>query len=113
MTKTFVNYNPETKETFKLASTVTAKGNVILAGCYFDGWTSFGTIHQKWQNPYRVIKTESGKFYLEIFQIKTPATGSSIWELKNRTAMTEENVLEDVAHIKEMIEFEDDNYFIN
>lgn len=113
MQTSFVNYNPETKENFKLHETVTAKSNVILAGCYFDGWTNFGTIHQKWQNPYRVIRTESGKFYLEIFEFKTPATGSSVWQLKNRTPMTEENALEDVAHIKEMVEFEDSNYFVN
>jgi len=113
MKTSFVNYNAETKEKFQLHGTPTAKGNEILAGCYFNGWTNFGTIHQKWQNPYRVIKTQSGKFYLEIFNFKTPNTGSPIWELKNRTPMKEESALEDIAHIKEMVEFEDDNYFIN
>lgn len=113
MNTVFVNYNPETKEKFQLHGTPTAKGNVILAGCYFDGWVNFNTPDQNWKYPNRIIKTESGKFYFEEFSFTHQAKGSPIWTLRFRKPLAETEASELVDHYKEMVEFEDGNYFIN
>lgn len=112
MQTSFVNYNPETKETFQLRATVTAKGNEILAGSFFNGWVGFNTPDQKWRHPYRIIRTQSGKFYKETFQIKTPAQGSRIWELTSRELLSQEYAENIIEEYKEMSEYDDD-YFVN
>jgi len=98
---------------FSLESTPLNPSDKILFGSNFNDWVNFGTMEQRWRNPYRVVEAKNGKLYMEDWAFKT-LVFDKVFELKSRIEIDKEEMQDLKDDIKLNLKYDENAQdFIN